>query len=1804
MARRGSAGRGSWQRWLIGALLLLAVFPQPASLRAQDASCRPDVEPNNLEAEAEPVEGAFCIAGDLPDASDQDLFLWTVSETEAKSLWAVTVDGPAGAVTSAKVFSLASEPGAEPILVEQQIAEVNKDQAATAPGGDEFLFAPGQYLVGISRTDTLEGLPATTTYRLQFAKSARLPKRLDKEPNDDTTTATPLEGEIAIAGDLGQSYDYYTWTLSEDDAASGWELHAQGTLGDSLNLNISRQDGTQLLYASADDSGRIDLYDLVFAAGTYYLQVTPQSDHASPYLLRMTMAERPATDLEPNNDPANASPIDLANPVLKGRLAAESDIDRYRLVVDQNLAGSLFDVRLLTKSPIERQICLTTIDTNTDLQCKRGDGGASLSNILLPRGEYLITVSGATAPDDLYILRIDPTSVPSPVFEAEPNDNEEFGSALDPTRPISGRFDGSETDVFRFATEGDPQLWDIAISGAGIEQLDLSRRDGTTLASARIDGENSGGTLYDMYLTPGDHWLRTRGTGGDYQITLTPRGAPPPDGEHEANNQVVLAEPMLLGDSKSGRVVDSEDADVFRFSLAAREHVRVDLDAPDDAQYRMALGWGTDQISAQSAAEPGDSLEMDLILLPGDYVLTIAANQPSLDRYSLRVLRDDPFQLSDDQEPNDDPATAQLLVSGTEIQGELTAGDDQDVYLVAAAADRDLEFWIDGETISPSLSDGETTYDLSQAADDGPYTVDQRITDDLPLYLVIGGSGTYRLTYGEADVADSPRLPSFVAADDTPPLAMSLALDNSEIAAYWSEAQIVDGALTISNTGAETVDFLLVAATSHFAFAVEIDDVPVSIEPGATLTVPISVQIEPDTWANIPVRITLAAETSDRYVTTWAEITPTADAPLANPHQAWPAPAPLLGGLDLASPALGAVVAGTIDAEREAFLHDGVAPVGSGFALSSPTLPLELTVDLAGDQAAPVAGILLNPQTVDGFPHEQVRDFEFQLSSDGVTFTTALTGTLSPILREQYFVLPEPVTATHARLIILSGYDPNPTRPGLISLGEWGVIGQPGFVPATIDRINIADWSFGGHVVRANPQMSTPDKAVSVLTPDDRRETDYPGDAAAIDWVIGFNDNRAALIIEINWVDPLDTDPATRLTEVEVQVSMGSPSGPWQSVGQWTLRRAENGNVRKFRPDEPIWARYVRLIGNPPEASSTLEYPAQIAIYEAPIGEDYLSVIGTWGSTNPAGYFELQNPPEPDTAIEDTDAPDEQAQAAPLEVGKPVNGRSQIGKDVDWYRVTAPERDNTLTFTLTGQPAVDVVIRMFDDDGRPVETHRSVSGDTSTVTYTATVTPGAEYTIEVSQPAHSIVFTFDTSGSMGNYAPLVQQSLRSFAGGVTKGEEFVQVMAFEAEPILETWTDDSYLVYAAINGYYDQTASSAAESAIYDSTRLLSEQEGSTAILIITDAETGYTEATEMWEALDVTQPRIFAVHVGGSSTPVQNEHLMEDWSSNGGFYQYTTNQAEMDRAFDRAATWLRRPAAYGLTVTSTQVEEPTPAPTPTEAPPAPGTLAVLPAPESAGNEPAAQVSTQVTIEIVLDTSGSMLAAMPDGQRRIDVARNVLTDLVNSRLPARVPVSLRVFGNQPDSCETSLLVPVQPLDPATMAGTIQAIEPVNLVKTPLGASLDQVAKDLAGVEGPKIVVLVTDGEETCGGDAAASIQRLIDQGIDVQVNIVGFALDDEGLRNQFRDWAQIGNGSYFDATNAAELAQAIARAVQAPFRVLDANGDVVASGTVGGDPVELPPGTYMVVVLTDPEQRFEEVVVEPDGSVELKLPAP
>jgi hypothetical protein len=202
------------------------------------------------------------------------------------------------------------------------------------------------------------------------------------------------------------------------------------------------------------------------------------------------------------------------------------------------------------------------------------------------------------------------------------------------------------------------------------------------------------------------------------------------------------------------------------------------------------------------------------------------------------------------------------------------------------------------------------------------------------------------------------------------------------------------------------------------------------------------------------------------------------------------------------------------------------------------------------------------------------------------------------------------------------------------------------------------------------------------------------------------------------------------------------------------------------------------------------------------------------------------------------------------------------------------------------------------------------------------------------------------------------------------------------------------------------------------------------------------------------------------------------------------------------------------------------------------------------------------------------------GERRIDIAKQVLQELGRDILPEGLPVSLRVFGHdRPDSCESELFLPLAPLDRASFAAAVDRVQSVNLARTSIAASLHAVADDLAGAAaGSRLVVLVTDGEETCGGDPLAAIAQLRAEGVDARINIVGFAVEDAITNQTFEAWAEAGGGQHFEAGDLDELRDAVEQAMGLPFTVLDRAGDEVARGIVGADPIELPPGEYQIVI--------------------------
>jgi hypothetical protein len=244
-----------------------------------------------------------------------------------------------------------------------------------------------------------------------------------------------------------------------------------------------------------------------------------------------------------------------------------------------------------------------------------------------------------------------------------------------------------------------------------------------------------------------------------------------------------------------------------------------------------------------------------------------------------------------------------------------------------------------------------------------------------------------------------------------------------------------------------------------------------------------------------------------------------------------------------------------------------------------------------------------------------------------------------------------------------------------------------------------------------------------------------------------------------------------------------------------------------------------------------------------------------------------------------------------------------------------------------------------------------------------------------------------------------------------------------------------------------------------------------------------------------------------------------------------------------------------------------------------------------------AQSPSRRNLLLVLDLSGSM--NLPLGpSTRVATARQVLKDVL-ARVPDDFNVGLRLYGHrfgsrQKETCtDSELVVPVARLDRARIARTVAGSRARG--ETPLVYSVLQAAKDLNSVGGGSIV-LITDGEESCGGDFASAAAALKAQGIDLRLDIVGFTLTDDKARQPLAAIAGATGGRYYSAKDGAALSRALVTATltRFPYTVYSASGSQVGKGEAGDNGLQLPAGDYKIVVRAgDQDLTVEKVSIAP-----------
>lgn len=257
------------------------------------------------------------------------------------------------------------------------------------------------------------------------------------------------------------------------------------------------------------------------------------------------------------------------------------------------------------------------------------------------------------------------------------------------------------------------------------------------------------------------------------------------------------------------------------------------------------------------------------------------------------------------------------------------------------------------------------------------------------------------------------------------------------------------------------------------------------------------------------------------------------------------------------------------------------------------------------------------------------------------------------------------------------------------------------------------------------------------------------------------------------------------------------------------------------------------------------------------------------------------------------------------------------------------------------------------------------------------------------------------------------------------------------------------------------------------------------------------------------------------------------------------------------------------------------------------------------------EVSSPSQVALILDASGSMRGKTSDGTIKIDAAKQVLRSVID-KLPEGTQVGLRVYGHripyqeEKRSCRDSeLVVPFGPINKKQLLRAIDGIKPQG--QTPIGYSLLRLPEDFGRVEGYKLVVLVSDGGETCDPDPddpaypPKIVRRLLDAGVKMRVNVVGFDIEKDEVREFLKKIADNSNGNYFDARSGKDLENSIQRAMSVRFVAKEAGGKIVAEGSIGADPVSVPIGIYSLEIDTDPPTTVTDVTVENGKEVQIVL---
>lgn len=254
-------------------------------------------------------------------------------------------------------------------------------------------------------------------------------------------------------------------------------------------------------------------------------------------------------------------------------------------------------------------------------------------------------------------------------------------------------------------------------------------------------------------------------------------------------------------------------------------------------------------------------------------------------------------------------------------------------------------------------------------------------------------------------------------------------------------------------------------------------------------------------------------------------------------------------------------------------------------------------------------------------------------------------------------------------------------------------------------------------------------------------------------------------------------------------------------------------------------------------------------------------------------------------------------------------------------------------------------------------------------------------------------------------------------------------------------------------------------------------------------------------------------------------------------------------------------------------------------------------------------------VEVIIDASGSMGQILAKNKTKMYYLKELMKDFFRARWKEKNVMGMRVYGGKKKGkCDDiRLAVPFGKTNIEQMERQVSELSPMGM--TPLHKSLTMAFDDIKSYQGPKRIVVVTDGQDTCGGDPCKTVEEYKKQKLDLKFYVIalGFKGESESLKkiSCIGDTSVVNDGESFQKAldqigkniNQKENLQVISPNPSAVVHLFRFEGTEKKLFRVfyADSSQTVPPGDYEVVVDLKPAYRFGRFTIPPNRKITLSV---